>query len=255
MEKYPGRKAYAVDSLCASLGTGVVCVPSGAEKARGHGHRRPARLRGGTQAAHLPLVYGGGSAVPAPRRAASARAGGVHRLRPQHQACFCMWTTKAVSFPFPRVRGRKASLRAIADKVKETMLDRDRIRRCLSAMATARRMRNSSAEMIQERTGPEAPGAQLRWAGHRLAFRPGHHLRCFSSAASARKGGFGQWSRSRRTATCDLSPELQKRYNVTIQPLYIVRDGDSLRDGRGDPFRGHLRLCGKKPESCSRPPQ
>ena len=32
-------------------------------------------------------------------------------------------------------------------------------------------------------------------------------------------------------STCDLSPELLKRYDVAIQPLYIVRDDASLRDG------------------------
>ena len=30
-------------------------------------------------------------------------------------------------------------------------------------------------------------------------------------------------------STCDLSPELLKRYDVVIQPLYIVRDDASLR--------------------------
>ena len=32
-------------------------------------------------------------------------------------------------------------------------------------------------------------------------------------------------------STCDLSPELIARYGVEIAPLYIVRDGESLRDG------------------------
>mgnify|MGYP003105384846 CR=1 FL=1 len=32
-------------------------------------------------------------------------------------------------------------------------------------------------------------------------------------------------------STCDLSPELRKRYDVAIQPLYIVKDSQSLRDG------------------------
>ena len=36
-------------------------------------------------------------------------------------------------------------------------------------------------------------------------------------------------------STCDLSPELLKRYDVAIQPLYIVRDSEStvytLRSG------------------------
>ena len=32
-------------------------------------------------------------------------------------------------------------------------------------------------------------------------------------------------------STCDLSPELIARYGLEIAPLYIVRDGESLRDG------------------------
>ncbi|HIS03658.1 MAG TPA: DegV family protein [Candidatus Pullichristensenella avicola] len=49
-------------------------------------------------------------------------------------------------------------------------------------------------------------------------------------------------------STCDLSPELQKRYNVTIQPLYIVRDGDSLRDGveiRSEDIFAYVEKTGK----------
>ncbi len=32
-------------------------------------------------------------------------------------------------------------------------------------------------------------------------------------------------------STCDLSPELLQKYDITICPLYIVKDGQSLRDG------------------------
>lgn len=32
-------------------------------------------------------------------------------------------------------------------------------------------------------------------------------------------------------STCDLSPELLQKYDVAICPLYIVKDGRSLRDG------------------------
>lgn len=32
-------------------------------------------------------------------------------------------------------------------------------------------------------------------------------------------------------STCDLSPELLQKYDVAICPLYIVKDGQSLRDG------------------------
>lgn len=38
MEKYPGRKVYTVDSLCASLGQGLFVYLAGAEKARGDGN-------------------------------------------------------------------------------------------------------------------------------------------------------------------------------------------------------------------------
>ena len=33
-------------------------------------------------------------------------------------------------------------------------------------------------------------------------------------------------------STCDLSPELVEKYHVGIIPLYIVKDGVSLADGR-----------------------
>ena len=32
-------------------------------------------------------------------------------------------------------------------------------------------------------------------------------------------------------STCDLSPELVEKYHISIEPLYIIRDGKSLRDG------------------------
>ena len=33
-------------------------------------------------------------------------------------------------------------------------------------------------------------------------------------------------------STCDLSPELIEKYDIRITPLYIVRDGQSLVDGK-----------------------
>lgn len=32
-------------------------------------------------------------------------------------------------------------------------------------------------------------------------------------------------------STCDLSKELVEKYNITILPLYIVKDGKSYKDG------------------------
>ena len=32
-------------------------------------------------------------------------------------------------------------------------------------------------------------------------------------------------------STCDLSPELVEKYNITIVPLYIVKGEESLKDG------------------------
>ena len=49
-------------------------------------------------------------------------------------------------------------------------------------------------------------------------------------------------------STCDLSPELLKRYDVAIQPLYIVRDDASLRDGvdiRPTDIFAHVEKTGK----------
>ena len=32
-------------------------------------------------------------------------------------------------------------------------------------------------------------------------------------------------------STCDLSPELLEKYQISVSPLYIVKDGKSLKDG------------------------
>mgnify|MGYP002562137959 CR=1 FL=1 len=52
-------------------------------------------------------------------------------------------------------------------------------------------------------------------------------------------------------STCDLSPELIEKYDIRITPLYIVRDGQSLVDGKDitpDEIYAHVNsgggMCG-----------
>ncbi len=32
-------------------------------------------------------------------------------------------------------------------------------------------------------------------------------------------------------STCDLSPELVKKYDISVVPLYIIKNGEYLKDG------------------------
>lgn len=49
-------------------------------------------------------------------------------------------------------------------------------------------------------------------------------------------------------STCDLSPELIEKYDIRITPLYIVRDGQSLVDGKDitpDEIYAHVNSGGR----------
>ena len=58
-------------------------------------------------------------------------------------------------------------------------------------------------------------------------------------------------------STCDLPQEIIRRYDIGISPLYVVRDGESLRDGEEitpDDLYDHVRrtgrLCSTAAVSC-----
>lgn len=76
-EKYPERKIYTVDTLCASLGQGPAGVAGRQRAGRGQDHRRGPRLGCGPQAEHLPPVHRG--------RPALFKAGGPYLLH--HRLC------------------------------------------------------------------------------------------------------------------------------------------------------------------------
>ena len=55
-------------------------------------------------------------------------------------------------------------------------------------------------------------------------------------------------------STCDLSPELIEKYDIRITPLYIVRDGQSLVDGKDitpDEIYAHVNSGGFTPEELA----
>lgn len=67
-EKYPDQKILCVDSLCASLGEGLLLDLVLRKSKRGCGRRRTGRLCGGDPAACVPLFHGGRFKPSLPRR-------------------------------------------------------------------------------------------------------------------------------------------------------------------------------------------
>ncbi len=85
-EQYPERKVYVVDSLCASLGQGLLVWYAARMKNEGRGIGAVRDWPGGEQTSPVPLVYGGRPPLP--------QAGRPHFLRDRrtghhavHQAC------------------------------------------------------------------------------------------------------------------------------------------------------------------------
>ena len=143
MERYPERKVYTVDSLCASLGQGLFVYLLAQKKREGmelealrdYAEDLKLHICHWFTVEDLQFLRRGGRVS-----AAAAVIGSILSIKPVMHV-----DNEGRLIPVSKVRGRKASLRAIADKVKETMLDRPDQTLFIRLIA----------EMIKERTGLE----------------------------------------------------------------------------------------------------
>ena len=150
MEKYPGRKVYTVDSLCASLGQGLVVYLLAQKKREGmeietlrdYAEDLKLHICHWFTVEDLQFLRRGGRVS-----AAAALIGSILSIKPVMHV-----DNEGRLIPVSKVRGRKASLRAIADKVKETMLDRPDQTLFISH-GDSEEDAKLVAEMIKERTG------------------------------------------------------------------------------------------------------
>ena len=150
MEKYPGRKVYTVDSLCASLGQGLFVYLLAQKKREGmeiealrdYAEDLKLHICHWFTVEDLQFLRRGGRVS-----AAAALIGSILSIKPVMHV-----DNEGRLIPVSKVRGRKASLRAIADKVKETMLDRPDQTLFISH-GDSEEDAKLVAEMIKERTG------------------------------------------------------------------------------------------------------
>ena len=152
MERYPERKVYTVDSLCASLGQGLFVYLLAQKKREGmelealrdYAEDLKLHICHWFTVEDLQFLRRGGRVS-----AAAAVIGSILSIKPVMHV-----DNEGRLIPVSKVRGRKASLRAIADKVKETMLDRPDQTLFISHGDCEEDAR-LIAEMIKERTGLE----------------------------------------------------------------------------------------------------
>ena len=152
MERYPERKVYTVDSLCASLGQGLFVYLLAQKKREGmelealrdYAEDLKLHICHWFTVEDLQFLRRGGRVS-----AAAAVIGSILSIKPVMHV-----DNEGRLIPVSKVRGRKASLRAIADKVKETMLDRPDQTPFISHGDCEEDAR-LIAEMIKERTGLE----------------------------------------------------------------------------------------------------
>ena len=152
MERYPERKVYTVDSLCASLGQGLFVYLLAQKKREGmelealrdYAEDLKLHICHWFTVEDLQFLRRGGRVS-----AAAAVIGSILSIKPVMHV-----DNEGMLIPVSKVRGRKASLRAIADKVKETMLDRPDQTLFISHGDCEEDAR-LIAEMIKERTGLE----------------------------------------------------------------------------------------------------
>lgn len=152
MERYPERKVYTVDSLCASLGQGLFVYLLAQKKREGmelealrdYAENLKLHICHWFTVEDLQFLRRGGRVS-----AAAAVIGSILSIKPVMHV-----DNEGRLIPVSKVRGRKASLRAIADKVKETMLDRPDQTLFISHGDCEEDAR-LIAEMIKERTGLE----------------------------------------------------------------------------------------------------
>ena len=152
MERYPGRKVYTVDSLCASLGQGLFVYLLAKKKQEG---LTIDELRDYAEGLKLHIAHWFTvEALMFLRRggrisAAAAVFGSILSIKPVMHV-----DNEGRLIPVSKVRGRKASLRAIADRVAQTKLDRPDQTLFISHGDCEEDAR-LVAEMIRERTGLE----------------------------------------------------------------------------------------------------
>ena len=123
MEKYPDRKVYAVDSLCASLGQGLFLyllakrrdAGMGVDELRDYAEKLKLSICHWFTVEDLQFLRRGGRVS-----AAAAVIGSILSIKPVMHV-----DNEGRLIPVEKVRGRKASLRAIADHVEKSMLKRD----------------------------------------------------------------------------------------------------------------------------------
>ena len=152
MEKYPGRKVYTVDSLCASLGQGLFVYLLAQKKREGmelealrdYAEDLKLHICHWFTVEDLQFLRRGGRVS-----AAAAVIGSILSIKPVLHV-----DNEGRLIPVAKVRGRKASLRAIAEKVQETMLDRPDQTLFISHGDSEEDAR-LVAEMLKERTGLE----------------------------------------------------------------------------------------------------
>ena len=152
MERYPERKVYTVDSLCASLGQGLFVYLLAQKKREGmelealrdYAEDLKLHICHWFTVEDLQFLRRGGRVS-----AAAAVIGSILSIKPVMHV-----DNEGRLIPVSKVRGRKASLRAIAEKVQETMLDRPDQTLFISHGDCEEDAR-LIAEMIKERTGLE----------------------------------------------------------------------------------------------------
>lgn len=152
MERYPGRKVYTVDSLCASLGQGLFVYLLAKKKQEGltidelrdYAEGLKLHIAHWFTVEDLMFLRRGGRIS-----AAAAVFGSILSIKPVMHV-----DNEGRLIPVSKVRGRKASLRAIADRVAQTKLDRPDQTLFISHGDCEEDAR-LVAEMIRERTGLE----------------------------------------------------------------------------------------------------
>ncbi len=153
MERYPDRKALAVDSLCASLGQGLFVyllvqkkkAGMGIEELVNYAEELKLKICHWFTVEDLQFLRRGGRVS-----AAAAVIGSILSIKPVMHV-----DDEGRLIPVEKVRGRKASLRAIAGRVEKTALKREDQTVFISHGDSEEDAR-LVAEMIEEKTGLRA---------------------------------------------------------------------------------------------------
>ncbi len=115
--KYPDRKIYTVDTLCASLGQGLLVYLTAQERKRGCTIEEARDFAERTKAAHLPLVHGGRPVPPKARRARVRGGGGRGSMLGIKPVMHVDNGGRLINVE--KVRGRRRSIERLAEKAEE----------------------------------------------------------------------------------------------------------------------------------------